>query len=38
MLVARGIEANTADKEEIEERYIAVAKATTTTTLHTAIM
>jgi hypothetical protein len=36
--VVCGIEVNTADKEEIEERRVAIAKATTTTTLHVAIM
>jgi hypothetical protein len=37
MLVVYREEANTADRVEIEEYYIAVAKTTATTTLHVAI-
>ena len=33
-----GIEANTVNKEEIEERYIATAKVATTTTLRVVIV
>ena len=38
ILVVYRIEANTVDKEEIEEHYIAIAKATTTTTLYIVII